>query len=335
MDIAVVILNWNGKAHLESYLPSVVKHSQSARIILADNASTDDSVDFVRKNYPGIEIIINKSNGGFAKGYNDALAEIKADWYVLLNSDVEVSENWINTIAQFIDQNPKIAAVQPKILSWKDKSKFEHAGAAGGFVDKDLYPFCRGRIFSNAEEDHGQYNDAKQIFWATGACMFVKADLFHQAGGFDSDFFAHMEEIDLCWRLQSMGYEIWCVPTSTVYHLGGGTLDYMSPRKTFLNFRNNLFMIHKNYRGNLFFKMIWRLKLDGIAGAKFLFGGQFKHFWVVIKAHFAYYGALGSLNKKRKAVKLLGSQPVRTIHNKSVIFAYYLKGKKTYSDFID
>jgi len=334
MQVAVVILNWNGKQHLETYLPSVLEHSSNAHIILADNASTDDSIAFVKNTYPSIEIIVNSSNGGFAKGYNDALNHVSADWYVLLNSDVEVSSGWIDHILSALKENPSVAAAQPKILAHKRPTHFEHAGAAGGFIDKDFYPFCRGRIFSSAEEDLEQYNKPQQIFWATGACMFVKADLFHEAGGFDNDFFAHMEEIDLCWRLQSMGYEIWCYPSSVVYHLGGGTLNYMSPKKTYLNFRNNLFMIHKNYRGNLFFKIFKRLILDGLAGVKFLFGGQFKHFIAVIKAHLSYYKAFSNLNRKRKLTHQLGNNTIQTIIPKSLIYNYYIKGKKTYKDII-
>lgn len=331
MKVAIVILNYNGKAHLEHYLPSVIEHSAPHEIIVADNASTDDSVDFLKKNYPQIPLIINGANGGFAKGYNDALAKVKADYYVLLNSDVEVTSNWVDAIVERMESNPKVVAAQPKILSYTEKNKFEHAGAAGGFIDKNYYPFCRGRIFSSAEEDHGQYDSELQIFWATGACMFIRAKAFHDAGGFDADFFAHMEEIDLCWRLQNMGHEIWCYPSSTVYHLGGGTLNYMSPFKTFLNFRNNLYMIHKNHDGFVLGIILKRLVLDGIAGAKFFFGGQFKHTWAVLKAHFAYYGQIGKLNKKRKAIAGQKSQ-ISTIRPINIVVSFFLRGKKTYSD---
>lgn len=331
MKVAIVILNYNGKAHLERYLPSVIEHSAPHEIIVADNASTDDSLDFLTQNYPQIPLIINKENGGFAKGYNDALAQVEADYYVLLNSDVEVTANWVDAIVERMESNPKVVAAQPKILSYTEKNKFEHAGAAGGFIDKNYYPFCRGRIFSSAEEDHGQYDSELQIFWATGACMFIRAKAFHDAGGFDADFFAHMEEIDLCWRLQNMGHEIWCYPSSTVYHLGGGTLNYMSPFKTFLNFRNNLYMIHKNHDGFVLGIILKRLVLDGIAGAKFFFGGQFKHTWAVLKAHFAYYGQIGKLNKKRIAIAGQKSQ-ISTIRPINIVVSFFLRGKKTYRD---
>lgn len=331
MKVAIVILNYNGKAHLERYLPSVIEHSAPHEIIVADNASTDESLDFLKQNHPQIPLIINKENGGFAKGYNDALAQVEADYYVLLNSDVEVTANWVDAIIERMESNPKVVAAQPKILSYTEKNKFEHAGAAGGFIDKNYYPFCRGRIFSSAEEDHGQYDSELQIFWATGACMFIRAKAFHDAGGFDADFFAHMEEIDLCWRLQNMGHEIWCYPSSTVYHFGGGTLNYMSPFKTFLNFRNNLYMIHKNHDGFVLGIILKRLVLDGIAGAKFFFGGQFKHTWAVLKAHFAYYGQIGKLNKKRKAIAGQKSQ-ISTIRPINIVVSFFLRGKKTYSD---
>lgn len=331
MKVAIVILNYNGKAHLERYLPSVIEHSNGHDIIIADNASTDDSVDFLKKNYPQLQLIINGENGGFAKGYNDALAHVEADYYVLLNSDVEVTPAWVDSIIEHMEAAPHVVAAQPKILSYKEKSKFEHAGAAGGFIDKNYYPFCRGRIFANAEEDHGQYDSDKQIFWATGACMFIRAKSFHDAGGFDADFFAHMEEIDLCWRLQNMGHEIWCYPSSTVYHLGGGTLNYMSPFKTYLNFRNNLYMIHKNHDGMLLGIILKRLFLDGIAGAKFFFGGQFKHTWSVLRAHFTYYGQIGKLNKKRKSLASKKSK-ISTIKPINIVLSYFLKGKKEYSE---
>lgn len=331
MKVAIVILNYNGKAHLERYLPSVIEHSAGHEIIIADNASTDDSVDFLKQNYPQLQLIINEENGGFAKGYNDALAQVDAEYYVLLNSDVEVTSYWVDGVIESMEKAPIVVAAQPKILSYTKKNKFEHAGAAGGFIDKNYYPFCRGRIFDNAEEDSGQYDSDKQIFWATGACMFIRSKNFHEAGGFDADFFAHMEEIDLCWRLQNMGYEVWCYPSSTVYHLGGGTLNYMSPFKTYLNFRNNLYMIHKNHKGLLMGIILKRLVLDGIAAAKFLLGGQFKHTWAVLKAHFAYYGQIGKLNKKRRAIAGQKSE-ISTIRPINIVVSYFLKGKKKFSD---
>ncbi len=332
MKVAVVILNYNGREHLETFLPSVIQHSGQHDIIVADNASTDDSVNFLQKNYPNITLIENNSNGGFAKGYNEALKQVSADIYVLLNSDVEVTENWIDPVVQKMMAHPKVVACQPKILAYKRKDHFEHAGACGGYIDKNYFPFCRGRMFHVAEKDVGQYDNDAQIFWATGACMFIRSETFHEHGGFDADFFAHMEEIDLCWRIQNKGDEIWCFPESKVYHLGGGTLNYMSPKKTYLNFRNNLYMIHKNHEGILFFKMFYRLFLDGQAGVKFTLGGQFSHCWAVLKAHVHYYRDFFTLVRKRKALKAKKTHSAQTIFKGNILWSFFFKKRRTFNE---
>ncbi|MFN4234677.1 MAG: glycosyltransferase family 2 protein [Bacteroidia bacterium] len=332
--IAVVILNWNGKKHLQEFLPSVVTHTPSCiDIVVADNGSTDDSIKFVKENFPSIIITKNPKNGGFAKGYNDALKQINADIYILLNSDVEVSSNWIEPLIERLNSNDLVAACQPKILSYKEKNKFEHAGAAGGFIDKFGFAFCRGRIFDSIEDDNHQYQQSTEIFWATGACMAIKADLFHQVGGFDEEFFAHMEEIDLCWRLKNNGYQIWYEANSTVYHLGGGTLNYDSPQKIFLNFRNNLFLITKNKASNFIaFDIFIRLILDGIAGIFFLVNGNTKGLIAVLKAHFAYYTSLGKMLQKRK--QIIQKENLSGIYTKSIVWNYFIKKKRKFSELV-
>jgi GT2 family glycosyltransferase len=330
---AVVILNYNGKNFLEKFLPGVILNSGDASIIVADNCSTDDSVPFLKSHFPQVKIIQNSENGGFAKGYNDALKQIEAEYYVLLNSDIEVTENWLNPCIELMDKDNTIAAVQPKILAYHDKTKFEHAGAAGGFLDKDFYPFCQGRIFENIEEDKGQYNTNREIFWATGACMFIRAKLYHEAGGLDDSFFAHMEEIDLCWRLKSKGHKIYYCASSHIYHVGGGTLNYMNPKKTYLNFRNSLYMITKNYQGILFIKIFKRLCLDGIAASLFLFKFQFRHFGAVFKAHMSYYGELSTLLKKRRSLKHAKEQfNAVGLYKRNIVFKKFLGGVKTFGD---
>lgn len=331
--IAVVILNYNGKAFLEQFLPSVLAHSKEATIYVADNASTDDSVTYLKSQYPEVSLIINESNGGFAKGYNDALHHIKAEYYVLLNSDIEVTENWLNPCIQLLDEQPKIAAVQPKVLAYKAKNNFEHAGAAGGFIDKDFYPFCQGRIFETTEEDLGQYNTSREVFWATGACLFIRSEKYHELGGLDEDFFAHMEEIDLCWRLKSRGNKIYYCADSHIYHVGGGTLSYQNPRKTYLNFRNSLYMLTKNYEGVLIFKLSKRFILDGMAATLFLAKFQFKHFSAVFNAHFSFYKQLPHFLKKRKIEKSIKRIPIHVgLYKKSIVFGHFLFGKKSFSD---
>lgn len=330
---AVVILNYNGKAYLEKFLPSVISHSPEATIYVADNCSTDDSVTYLQENFKSVELIINKENGGFAKGYNDALKHVTADYYVLLNSDIEVTPNWIQPCIDLLESDPSIAAVQPKVLAYNSKDRFEHAGAAGGFLDKDFYPFCQGRIFDQTELDENQYNENREVFWATGACLFIRAEKYHEVGGLDEDFFAHMEEIDLCWRLKSRGNRIFYCAQSTIYHVGGGTLSYENPKKTYLNFRNSLFMLTKNYEGILLFKIMKRLLLDGLAAALFIFKFQFRHFAAVFNAHIAYYGKLRTFLKKRKLEKKVGRVKLTTgLYKKSIVFGSFLFGKKSFQD---
>ena len=305
IKIAVVVLNWNGKAWLEKFLPNLLKNSLEATIFMADNASTDDSVDFVKNNFPNLKIIVNSSNGGYAKGYNDALKQIDAEYFVLINSDIEVTEGWLSPIIDLMDSDKKIAACQPKLLDYNNKTNFEYAGASGGFIDNLGYPFCRGRIFDDLEQDRGQYNDAIEVFWATGACLFVRASLFREIDGLDEDFFAHQEEIDLCWRLKNKGYKIMVQPKSVVFHVGGGTLNSGSPFKTHLNFRNNLFMLFKNLPTSALFTTISiRLVLDGVAALTFLSKKKgLQHVLAIAKAHFIFYFEIPKLIIKRQKIK--------------------------------
>ncbi len=332
-DIAIVILNYNGKIHLENFLPSVVRFSPESRIIVADNQSTDDSISFLKTYYPAIEIVINNENGGFAKGYNEALSQIESTYYLLLNSDIEVTKGWLNPLILSL-QNENVAGCQPKVLSYSNKTVFEHAGASGGFLDRNFFPFCRGRIFDLTEIDNGQYDNEQEIFWGSGACLLIKSSIFHEVGGFDEDFFAHMEEIDLCWRIKKRGYSFKVVPSSVVYHVGGGTLSYNSPKKTYLNFRNSLFMITKNYDGVLFLKILYRLFLDGIAGVLFLVKGSPIHTLSVLKAHRDYYKKLPKMLVKRSQLK---QQKLENFNNKgmyngSILWARYFKGTLKYSE---
>ena len=303
MDIAVVILNWNGKALLETFLPSVITHSENAKIYVADNASTDDSLAFLASSYPEVVILKNSNNYGFAGGYNEALKFVEEDIYVLLNNDVEVTKAWLDGIHHMFESNPKIAAVQPKIKSIQNPTKFDYAGAAGGFIDALGYPFCRGRIFEYIEEDKGQYNDDTEIFWASGACLAVKKNCFKEAGGFDESYFAHQEEIDLCWRLKNLGYEIWYTSSSEVFHQGGGTLEHSNPRKTYLNFRNSLCNLLKNSEHNPIVLLFIRMLLDGIAALRFLFLGKTKHFLAIFNAHLGFYSLSKEMLTKRKRIK--------------------------------
>ena len=326
MKLAIVILNWNGKKLLEQFLPSVIQHSKDAEIYVADNASTDSSVTFIKTNYPEITIIQNKENGGYAKGYNDALKHIEADVFCLLNSDVEVTKNWLNPIINTFNKEVNTAIIQPKILDYKNKDYFEYAGAAGGFIDKYGYPYCRGRIFNTLEKDKGQYNDTTEIFWASGACLFIKNAVFKALNGFDKHFFAHMEEIDLCWRAKNLGYSIKYVGASTIFHVGGATLKNTNPKKTFLNFRNSLFTLTKNANGFLLGKLFIRLVLDGIAGIKFLLELKPKHLFAVLKAHFSFYYHLNRLLKQRKSIKNKTNYYQRT----SIVVDYFVNKKTNY-----
>jgi len=329
---AIVILNFNGEKHLSNFLPSVLKHSNPENEIwVIDNCSTDNSIDYLKQKFPSVKIIQNTKNGGFAKGYNDGLKKIKSDFYILINSDIEATPNWDNPLIELLKNNSNIAACQPKIKSYKNRSKFEHAGAAGGFIDKYAYAFCRGRIFADVEEDLGQYDDTIEIFWATGAAMAIKASLFHKLGGFDEDFFAHMEEIDLCWRLKNNGYSIFYTSKSTVYHLGGGTLDYQSPKKVFLNFRNNLFMILKNVPSNRVYKLLMlRLLLDGLAGIKFFSNSGFAHLKAIINAHFSFYKLFFKMKNKRYNIESKNHKN-GTYHG-ALFIDYFAKGRKKFGD---
>lgn len=320
-QIAVVILNWNGKALLEKFLPSVVLHSDLARVYVADNASTDASVLFLEQEYPTIKIIKNSGNFGYAKGYNVALKEVSEPYWVLLNSDVEVTGGWLAPALKIFENEPQTVALQPKILDYKNKEYFEYAGAAGGFIDKYAFPFCRGRIFSTLEKDENQYNRVEEIFWASGACLFIRKETFERLGGFDEDFFAHQEEIDLCWRIQNQNMKIKYMPDAVVYHIGGATLSENSSRKTFLNFRNSLFTLLKNHpRKNLFITFFLRLCLDGLAGVFFLLQGKPGHTWAVVKSHFSVYANLRKTLKKR-----ISNQKADYYYNNSIVFDYFLK----------
>ena len=330
-DIAVVILNWNGKHFLEQFLPEVIAHSKPFRVVLADNASSDDSVSWTREQFPELEIVINDFNGGFAKGYNDALKQIRADYYVLLNSDVEVSENWLLPLVETMKDN-RVAGCQPKVHSFKNRGTFEHAGACGGFLDKYHYPFCRGRIMDHVEVDEGQYDHSSKIFWATGACLMIRSDIYWEAGGLDERFFAHMEEIDLCWRIQRMGLHFEVNPKSVVYHVGGGTLNYMNPKKTFLNFRNSLLMIHKNQRTALSYVLFRRLCFDGLAAFIFLLKGQFSHFWAVFRAHMSFYDHLPSSMKERRKSKKLDTNAPVSFYRGSILWALYIQKVSKFKD---
>lgn len=331
MKLAIVILNWNGKKLLEQFLPSVVAYSEEADLYVADNASTDDSIAFIEKTYPQITIIKNKTNGGYAKGYNDALQHVNADVFCLLNSDVEVTKNWLKPIITLFSENQNASIAQPKICSYKQKDTFEYAGAGGGFIDKYGFPFCRGRIFDTLEKDTGQYNNTCRIFWASGACLFVRKDVFTALRGFDEDFFAHFEEIDLCWRAQQEGFEVWYVGNSTVYHLGGGTLNNTSPQKTYLNFRNSLYCLTKNLPKNKLFTVLFtRLVLDGVAALRFVIQLKFAHMWAILKSHVLFYKNLKNNLKKRK-------KPItfkKYYFIKSIVYEYFVSNKKSFMHLI-
>lgn len=333
IQVAVVILGWNGKRFLKDFLPSVVQYSagEGYQVVYADNASRDDSVAFVKAHFPSVRIVQNKSNSGFAGGYNEALQQVKAKYYVLLNQDVEVTENWIAPVVTFLESNPNYAAAQPKLRAYHEKDAFEYAGAAGGFMDYLGFAFCRGRLFDTMEKDLGQYNDKTQIFWGSGACLFVRSEVYWAVGGLDEDFFAHQEEIDLCWRIQNASKSIWYVPESTVYHVGGGSLPQGNPRKTYLNFRNNLFLLLKNLPAS---RLGWtipvRLTLDWIA---ILFsilknksGSDAK---AILKAHRDFWKSFTAMYAKRSNV--IPALP-ETVAKQSIIVQYYLQGKKKFSE---
>jgi GT2 family glycosyltransferase len=328
--IAVVILNWNGKNFLDDLLPTLVQHTPpEVDIVVGDNASSDNSVEFLKQNYPQIQIIQNDKNYGFAEGYNRVLNKVKADYFVLLNSDVEVTPNWIEPVIDMMEADDDIAICQPKLLSFYNRDTFEYAGGAGGYIDKYGYPFCRGRLFTTLEKDNGQYDDACEIFWATGAAMFVKAKIWKQLGGLDGDFFAHMEEIDFCWRAKNGGYKVYYCPQSVVYHIGGGTLPPSSPFKTFLNFRNNFSLLFKNLqKRQLTYVFPIRILMDWVAALKFLSEKKPKEFTAVMKAHWDFYRQIPTLKHKRKKIN---QRKVSNIYNGNIVLEYYLKDKKIFS----
>ena len=333
--IAIVILNWNGRKMLEQYLPSVLKYSlEEAVVVVADNGSSDDSLAFLAEYSPDVHTIVLEENYGFAEGYNRALQQVEADYFVLLNSDVEVTENWLKPLVEYMDSHAEVAACQPKLLSWTDKNKFEYAGAAGGFIDRYGYPYCRGRIFDKVEDDEGQYDSPMFVHWATGACLMIRSKDYWQAGGLDGRFFAHQEEIDLCWRLRLMGRKIACLPDSVVFHLGGGTLPKGNPRKTFLNFRNNLTMLYKCLPDKEL-RRVMRLRwwLDYLAAWQTLvFGGNWADFKAIFKARRAFKQRLPLFEEERKRIQQsrVESTPSKQ-KNFSLLWQYYIKGKRRFS----
>ena len=331
MHTAVVILNWNGVDHLRQYLPSVLQNTPAeVRIVVADNGSTDASVEFVEHYYPDVEIVRLDRNYGFAEGYNRALREVEADYYVLLNSDVEVTPHWIEPLLAMLNTDEKVAAVAPKLLSFTELTRFEYAGAAGGFIDFLGYPFCRGRILSTTEQDCGQYDTPREVFWASGAAFCCRAEVFHSLGGFDGDFFAHMEEIDLCWRMQLAGYKVMCEPRSVVYHLGGGTLPNESPRKLYLNYRNNLSMLFKCAPAwQRCVVAVARPAADMLSALIYLLKGQPSLASATLHAYWDFLRLHRSLAKKRHAVRTSRKAESRQIYRGSIILRYAL-GKKRF-----
>jgi GT2 family glycosyltransferase len=332
---AIVILNWNGRKFLEKFLPIVTANTcPGAEVVIADNASTDDSVPYIREHFPGMRIISLDRNYGFAGGYNEALRQVDSDYYVLLNSDVEVAPGWMQPILRLMESDSSIGACQPKIRMYSDRTSFEYAGAAGGWLDHLGYPFARGRIFDICEKDSGQYDQAAPIFWASGAAMFIRADLYHKLGGLEGFFFAHQEEIDLCWRMQLAGFKVYCCPESVVYHVGGGTLPKGNKRKVFLNFRNNLIMMAKNLPPEQWlWKLPFRFLLDSISAWKSLFAGEAVYFWAILEAHLAFFKWLivsrkNSLYPANKRASLQGW------YSGSIVWQYFVKGKKTFTEIV-
>lgn len=327
---AVVILNYNGEKFLKQFLPSVITHSQEAEIIVADNGSTDQSITLLEKEFPAVRIIRLDTNYGYCGGYNRALRQVQADYYVLLNSDIEVTAQWLQPMIALLDTNPSIAALQPKILSYHHRILFEYAGAAGGMMDALGYPFCRGRIFDYVEEDKGQYNDIRPVFWATGACLMIRSKAYHQFNGLDEDFFAHMEEIDLCWKLHRDNQQVYYCGKSTVYHVGAGTLGYENPRKTYLNFRNGLSLIFKHFdTAELLYKFPVRIALDWLAAFMYLLKGKTGNFIAVFKAHLSFIGAIGSNWRKRRQLHIQYPLYSRVnLYSGIVIIDFFLRGKR-------
>lgn len=335
--LALVILNYNGQKFLQQFLPSVLQHADEQPVYVADNASTDGSIAFLKTNFPSVRLVELPRNAGYAGGYNEALDLIRrhhggAHYYALINSDIEPTPGWTAPILRLMDSNPRIAACQPKIRDYARRAYFEHAGAAGGFIDYLGYVFCRGRVFATFETDEGQYDDNRRVFWATGACLVVRADVFHQSGGFDADFFAHMEEIDWCWRIQRLGYEAWACGESVVFHVGGGTLPKINPHKTYLNYRNSLYMLYKNLPSRwLWAKIIYRLVLDGLSSVLFLKQGQLANVWAILRAHFAFYAHLPKLRQQRRLLKPQQQLSELPVLQQSIVWQYFGEGKKVSS----
>ncbi len=338
-SVAVVILSWNGKMFLQQFLPTLLQTTYSnVKFIVADNCSADGTSAFVKESFPTVSVIDIAENEGFAKGYNTALKKVEADIYVLLNQDVEVTPNWLEPVAEMFAANENIAAVQPKIKAFHNKEVFEYAGAAGGYIDWLGYPFCKGRIFDTIEKDEGQYNSNAEIFWASGACLFIRSKVFHELGGLDADFFAHMEEIDLCWRIKNAGYSIQYCFESNVYHVGGGSLPYGNPKKTYLNYRNNLMMMIKNYYSPYFWLiLLLRFVLDGVSGVKLFFSGKFKDVEAILKAHGYFYLNLNNhLNKRKKLLSTFQHRSsfnhIKGFYFKSIVWQYFFSKKKTFAE---
>ncbi|MDO4931714.1 MAG: glycosyltransferase family 2 protein [Prevotellaceae bacterium] len=331
-ELAIVILNWNGSSMMRKYLPSILKHSGEAEIIVADNASTDNSLTILKEEFPTVRTIALEKNWGFAEGYNKALKQIEAKYYLLMNSDVRVEEGWLEPMVRYMRNNPDVAACQPKLLSDLHPSNFEYAGGCGGFIDKFGYPYCRGRVFNSIEKDHGQYDTVMETLWATGACLMIRSTDYWNAGGLDGRFFAHNEEIDLCWRLNIMGRRIVCVPQSRAYHLGGGTLPKGNPRKTYLNFRNNLTMLYKNLpEEDLHHIMRWRRFLDYLAAIQMLATGNIGDFKAVIRARQDFKKWIHEFDKDRNNIQAMRqTEHIVGRTGFSLLWQYYIKGRKTF-----
>lgn len=332
MKCSVVILNWNGAEMLRKYLPSVLQYTilPDTEIVVADNGSSDNSVDILKKEFPSVRIIPLRYNLGFAEGYNQAIQQVKSEYIVLLNSDVEVTADWLSPLLDYMDAHPEVAAAQPKIRSWRQRERFEHAGAAGGYLDRLGYPYCLGRILGDVAEDKGQFDTTTDVLWATGACLCIRREVYTDQGGLDGDFFAHMEEIDLCWRLNCRGYRIVCIPESVVYHLGGGSLGYESPKKTYLNFRNNLLMIYKNMPAARLWRVaLWRWVLDYAAMAHLLVTGKVRNAWAVVQARWDYHVMKRRYKEKRQENMAKATVPYpSTITNRSILWDYYFRGTR-------
>jgi len=332
--VAIVILNWNGEIFLEKFLPSIISNSLTSgvEVIVADNGSTDGSISYLEDNFPTIRIIKLDMNYGYASGYNMALKQVESEYYVLLNSDIDVPQGWLTPLIEFMDNHPNAAACMPKIMDYNNPSHFEYAGAAGGFIDFFGYPYCRGRILSCIEEDKGQYDEPIEVFWASGACLFIRSKVYWDAGGLDDDFFAHMEEIDLCWRTHNLGYSNWCIPSTKVYHVGGGTLPNNNPRKLYYNYRNSLYMLFKNLPNSRLFLVIFtRLVLDGLSALAYLTKGKFSFTKAVFMSHCTFWNNIGSLRKKRNKLRSKIVKKNNFILKRSILVDFFLLKKKTFN----